>query len=176
MVNTVKKVEKEKLKQYANKVNERVEQLYQLIKELPEEVIRWKPSAEKWSILQVLSHVEEANRYWTGELKRTAANPHRKWGRGLEHPERMAALESIDNVSIEEKLLKLKRYKASIRSTFLNLNDLDLSLETTHRNPKFGVMPLQFLIEHFMVEHLEKHISQVKRNLKAFERNGVTSH
>ena len=36
---------------------------------LSEETIRWKPSEEEWSIMQILCHVVEAVPYWLGEIE-----------------------------------------------------------------------------------------------------------
>ncbi len=163
--NTVKKIDKEKVKAYATKINQNINRLVSIAREQSEEVIQWKPSEEEWSIAQILNHVEEANRFWLQELKRTVANPEIKWGRGLDHQERLAAV-STGHYDTELTLNKINSFKTTIRQTLVNLNDSDLLIEATHKNPKFGKKPLSFLLDHFMVEHLEKHVSQIERNLK----------
>ena len=165
--NTVKKVEKEKVKEYANKINERINKLVAIAQE-QEEVIQWKPSNEKWSILQVLSHMEEANRFWLQELKRTIANPEIKWGRGFDHKERLAAVADTTNVRTKEVIQKISAFKTVIRQSLIALNDSDLTIEATHKNPKFGTKPLSFLLDHFMVEHLDAHIAQIQRNIEEY--------
>jgi 2-keto-4-pentenoate hydratase/2-oxohepta-3-ene-1,7-dioic acid hydratase in catechol pathway len=166
--NTVKKIDKEKVKEYATKINNNINRIVSIAKEQPEEVIQWKPSEEEWSIAQILNHVEEANRFWLQELKRIGANPEIKWGRGLDHKERLAAVSS-NHYDTELILNRIYSFKTTIRQTLVNLNDHDLLVEATHKNPKFGTKPLSFLVDHFMVEHLEKHVSQIERNLKNYQ-------
>jgi acylpyruvate hydrolase len=135
--NTVKKIEKEKVKEYATKINENINKIISIAKEQSDEVIQWKPSEDKWSISQILSHVEEANRFWLAELKRTVAISETKWGRGLDHSERLAAVTGVSQ-DAEAVLNKIESFKTTIRQTLVSLNDRDLEIEATHKNPKFG--------------------------------------
>ena len=54
-------------------VNESIQSIQKSLNEilsstenLSEEVIRWNPSEEEWSILQILSHLVEGVPYWLG--------------------------------------------------------------------------------------------------------------
>ena len=54
-------------------VNESIQSIQKSLNEilsstenLSEEVIRWNPSKEEWSILQILSHLVEGVPYWLG--------------------------------------------------------------------------------------------------------------
>ncbi|WP_269431664.1 DinB family protein [Bacillus sp. JCM 19034] len=142
-----------------------------LVQEQEEKVIKWKPSSEQWSILQIASHVEEANRFWLQELRRTVANPEIKWGRGLNHRERLAAVEESNLKEIEVVIEKIRSFKTTIRQTLVGLNDGDLLIEAIHINPKFGTKRLSLLLDHFMVEHLDKHVSQIERNINDYHTN-----
>ncbi|MDQ0253309.1 2-keto-4-pentenoate hydratase/2-oxohepta-3-ene-1,7-dioic acid hydratase in catechol pathway/uncharacterized damage-inducible protein DinB [Evansella vedderi] len=173
--NTVRKVEKETVKNYVAEINNRLSTIIDLGKNQTEETLRWKPAENKWSIVDVLCHVEEAHRFWLHELERTVKNPETKYGRGLDHYERLAAVENTDTVAVSEVLNKLQRLKSTIRSTLLSLNDRDLLIEATHKNPKFGTRPLSFLLDHFMVEHQDKHIAQINRNIEQFNSHTVTT-
>ncbi|WP_307322297.1 DinB family protein [Evansella vedderi] len=156
-------------------MNNRLSTIIDLGKNQTEETLRWKPAENKWSIVDVLCHVEEAHRFWLHELERTVKNPETKYGRGLDHYERLAAVENTDTVAVSEVLNKLQRLKSTIRSTLLSLNDRDLLIEATHKNPKFGTRPLSFLLDHFMVEHQDKHIAQINRNIEQFNSHTVTT-
>lgn len=39
-----------------------------IVKSLPEEIIRWKPSKDEWSVMQIITHVAEAIPYWAKEI------------------------------------------------------------------------------------------------------------
>jgi hypothetical protein len=44
------------------------------------------------------------------------------------------------------------------------LSDADLALEATGRNPRWGVKPASFVVDHLLVQHVEKHLGQIRRN------------
>ncbi|WP_245934854.1 hypothetical protein [Paranoxybacillus vitaminiphilus] len=46
-----------------------------------------------------------------------------------------------------------------------------MSVEAPHRNPKFGVKPMTFLIEHFITEHLYNHGKQIERNISKYHQS-----
>lgn len=173
--NKVRKVEKENLKNYVHEINNRLGEILELAKNQSEEVVRWKPSEDKWSIMEILCHIEEAHRFWLHELERTVKNPEINYGRGLDHNERLEAVKHTDIIPTEEVINKLHRFKSTIRSSLLALNDNDLKMDATHVNPKFGKRPLAFLLDHFMVAHQNNHISQIDRNLKEFKSQTVTT-
>src|SRR3954466_14001085 len=88
-------------------VNESIQHIQQSLhdilnvtKNLSEETIRWKPSEEEWSILQVLSHLVEGVPYWLGEVERVVAEPGSSWGRGLQDPARLEAVTDVENLSV----------------------------------------------------------------------------
>jgi hypothetical protein len=73
-------------------------------------LLNWKPAEEKWSVIEVLCHVDEAISYWLDEINRLVAQPGALWGRGLQDEKRLAvALEeaylfSASDLPIMEKL------------------------------------------------------------------------
>src|SRR3954466_9459850 len=95
-------------------VNESIQHIQQSLhdilnvtKNLSEETIRWKPSEEEWSILQVLSHLAEGIPYWLGEVERVVAEPGSSWGRGLQDPARLAAVTNTDQLSVTSVLAEV---------------------------------------------------------------------
>lgn len=156
------------LNQYAEQVVASLEQMADLVKGLPEEKVRWKPSAEEWSIMETLCHVEEAVNYWLDELERVVATPG-EWGRGLDHPQRLKAVAEADQRQIADVLAGIDKGKERVKEVFAGLKDEQLNIEAPHRNPKFGVKPMRFLVEHFLVEHMEIHVNQIKRVMGQYE-------
>jgi len=168
--NTVKEVHKEKVKEYANKINSLVDEFVETVRQADDGIIDVRPSEEEWSILEVVNHVNEANQYWLTELKRVTALPGTEWGRGLTDSERLRAVEEATMNNFEETLKSIQSFRANIRREIVALDDEHLDEESPHRNPKFGTKPVSFLLEHFMVEHIEKHIAQVKRNMEKLQK------
>ena len=42
---------------------------------LSEETIRWNPSEEEWSIMQIMAHIIEAVPYWLDEINELVQSP-----------------------------------------------------------------------------------------------------
>lgn len=160
-----------KVQGYIDSIHQSLDNIISTVEKLPEDTIRWNPSDEEWSILQILNHVVEATYFWIGELKIILENPGSKWGRGLQHPGRLAAVSDPDSLVVEEVIEEVKGLKDYISENLSKVNDDRLTEENPHRNfEKFGNKPVSFLIEHFLVEHIEGHYGQIQRNLSKLEK------
>lgn len=164
-----------RLEKYSKQIEEKTNQILALV-ELPEEQIRWKPSEQEWSILQVLCHVKESMQFWLNDLTKVVKENAPQFGRTLNHPDRLQAVENTDKLKIEEVKQELKKQKDFlVHSLQTDFEDADLDIERPHVNPKFGVKPMEFLIVHFLVEHLDKHIQQIKRNIQKYKSQVIRS-
>ncbi|WP_318509078.1 DinB family protein [Bacillus sp. T3] len=156
---------------YRVSIQKSIEQVVQVCKSLPEEVILWKPSEEEWSILQILSHINEAVPYWLNEVKRVIENPGSEWGRGLQDEKRLAAVTNTASLSVESTLKAVEGLEGKVLTELSQLTEEQLIIESPHRNfAKFGNKPVSFIIGHFIDEHLEGHLQQIQRNLSKVEK------
>ncbi|WP_067930125.1 DinB family protein [Alicyclobacillus kakegawensis] len=154
---------------YRQQIRGLLDEMLNTVAPLPETVIRFQPAADKWTILQVLAHVEEANTFWMSELKATLADPARKWGRTLQHESRLGAVARAHDRSTQDVVEGVRSTQDLIDRTLSSITDQDLQVRADHVNPKFGNQPLSFLLDHFLVEHISGHIGQIRRNLAAYE-------
>src|SRR5581483_5616020 len=79
-------------------------EIYDTVSALPEHVIRWKPAPDKWSIQEILGHMEEAVPYWANEMERVVSHSGTEWGRNHEDAARLAALADCLQRSPQELL------------------------------------------------------------------------
>jgi uncharacterized damage-inducible protein DinB len=149
-------------------INLSLDKIIQQVKELETETIQRKHSEEEWSIKQILCHIVEAVPYWLNEIETLIASPGIEWGRGLQDSARLQAVQNTENESLSIVLTELVKLKGQVEKTLSNLNDEMLKQEAPSRNPRFGVKPLSFIVDHLLVEHVEKHYSQIQRNLSKF--------
>jgi uncharacterized damage-inducible protein DinB len=149
-------------------INLTLDKIIQQVKELETETIQRKHSEEEWSIKQILCHIVEAVPYWLNEIESLIASPGIEWGRGLQDSARLQAVQNTENESLSIVLTELVKLKGQVEKTLSNLNDEMLKQEAPSRNPRFGVKPLSFIVDHLLVEHVEKHYSQIQRNLSKF--------
>jgi uncharacterized damage-inducible protein DinB len=147
-------------------IKESVDEMARLAKQHPESVICWKPAEDKWSILEILCHMDEAIPYWLEEIRRLAVTPEAEWGRGLQDEARLNAVAQAEQRSLDDVLQDLAKSKQQIATVLGSLSDDQLAAESPSRNPRFGVKPLSFIIDHLLVEHATKHVGQIQRNLR----------
>jgi uncharacterized damage-inducible protein DinB len=157
-----------KVKQYQEEMNKYIDEIIQKVEPLSEELIRWKPSEDEWSIIEILCHVEEVIRYWVNELVRVIQAGGTEWGRGLQDEARLAAVRQAEYRAIADVVNGIQEAKQNANEQFSKLNEEDLSIEAPHRNPKFGIKPMTFLVEHFLTEHLANHGKQIERNITKY--------
>lgn len=149
-------------------INLSLDKMIQKVQELDTETIQKKPSEDEWSVMQILCHIVEAVPYWLSEIETLIAKPGIEWGRGLQDPARLQAVQNTENESVSDVLSELISLKGQVEKTLSNLNDEMLKQEAPSRNPRFGVKPLSFIVDHLLVEHVEKHNNQIERNLTKF--------
>lgn len=142
-----------------------LDEIIQIVNELAEETIRWNPTEEEWSIMQILSHLVEALPYWLNEIKQIIEAPGKEWGRGLTDPARLAAVSNTEQLIVSNVLKDLEAVKSQVEEVLSSLTEEQLAIESPSRNPRFGTKPLSFIVDHLLVEHAAKHCGQIKRNL-----------
>ncbi|MFS8352486.1 DinB family protein [Bacillus nitratireducens] len=154
----------------AESVYESIDKIKTIVKPLPEEIIYWKPSEDEWSIMQIITHVAEAVPYWAKEINNIKLNHEKLWGRGLTDEVRLQAVseENINNQSIEEVIEQLYSIPLIIENVLNTLTDEELNIQAPSRNPRFNNKSIDFIVNHLIVEHTEKHYKQIERNLCKF--------
>jgi uncharacterized damage-inducible protein DinB len=143
-------------------------EIIQIVAELPEDVLRWKPAPQVWSITEILGHVEEAGPYWAGEIQRVVANHGAEWGRNHQSEARLAAVAAASQRSTRDVIAGFGRAANAIVAVLRSLQDKDLQIEAPSRNPRWGVKPMSFVLDHLIVSHLHGHRDQIQRNLAQF--------
>ncbi|ENB9402068.1 TPA: DinB family protein [Bacillus paranthracis] len=154
----------------AESVNESINKIKTIVKSLPEEIIYWKPSEDEWSIMQIITHVAEAIPYWAKEISNIKVNHENLWGRGLTDEVRLQAVseENINGKSVEEVIEQLSTIPITIENVLNTLTDEELQIQAPSRNPRFSNKSIDFIVNHLIVEHTEKHYNQIERNVLKF--------
>ncbi|HZH58825.1 MAG TPA: DinB family protein [Metabacillus sp.] len=148
-------------------VQQSIQNITKLVKDLTEKEIRWKPSAEEWSVMQIITHVAEAIPYWIKEVQQIINNPQEPWGRDLTDETRLKTVseENINSLEVSDVLIQLSSVPYLVEQTLQTLTSEDLEIKAPSRNPRFDGKPVQFIVNHLIVEHAEKHYQQIQRNL-----------
>lgn len=148
-------------------VMESIDRIIETVKGLPEETVRWNPTEDEWSIMQIMAHIAEALPYWVREIGQLVQSPGQEWGRNHLHEPRLQAVspETVDAISVDEMLQKLEEVKSQVKEGIENLTDEQLAAEAPSKNPNFGTKPISFIITHLIDQHVNKHEGQIQRNL-----------
>jgi uncharacterized damage-inducible protein DinB len=157
------------LRESIKAIRETSNSIVEVASKLPDEAIRWKPSEEKWSILEILCHLEEAVPYWATEIQRVVANPGIEWGRGHGDEVRLKAVALANERTVGDVLTGVQKGAQTAVKILETLRDADLEIESPSRNPRFGVKPMSFVLDHLLVVHLSNHLGQMQRNLSQLQ-------
>ena len=153
------------LKESIESIQKTSDSIIETVSKLPDETIRWKPAPGVWSILEILSHVEEAIPYWADEIERVVAHPGVDWGRGHTNEARIAAVVASSQRNAKDLIAGIQQGTQKTVAILGKLRDEDLAIESPSRNPRFGIKPMSFVLDHLIVGHLRGHLGQIQRNL-----------
>ncbi|MCL6637968.1 MAG: DinB family protein [Alicyclobacillus sp.] len=157
-----------RMAEYQAEAHRLLDELRAFARDLPEAVVDFRPAADRWTVREIAAHVEEAMVYWAHEFAASARQPDRKWGRTLQDEQRLQAVAGAPQRTWQDIQNGLVRAQQTLQQTFQQFDDSALDVQAPAANPKFGVKPLSFLVDHFIVEHLQGHLQQMKRNAEIF--------
>lgn len=135
---------------------------------LPPELINWIPEEGVWSIMDILCHIREFVPFWTGETLRIAHGSGEQWGRDHTDNARLAAVSNTAAHKLEDVAAGIRQAVQESIKTLTELRDADLAIEATSKNPRWGLEPASFIVDHLLVQHVEKHLSQIRRNVRQY--------
>ena len=136
---------------------------------LPAGLPHWRPAEGVWSVMEILCHVDEFIPYWTGQALQIISDPARTWGRTHSDTSRLDAVGRADARTLSDVLASLKNGARQSGDRLKQLKDADLDVEATSTNPRWGTKPASFVVDQLIVEHVEKHIGQIRRNVQQYE-------
>jgi len=138
------------------------------VERLPPEIITWIPDEGVWSVMDILCHIREFVPFWTGETLRIARRPNEQWGRDHTDTARLAAVTGTAANKLEDVAADIRRLLPRSVEALRDLTETDLSVEATSKNPRWGLKPASFVVDHLLVQHVEKHLGQIRRNVTQF--------
>ena len=136
---------------------------------MPQALVSWKPAADVWSVMENLCHVDEFIPYWTGQAEQAARQPDQPWGRDHTSTARIDAVNRAGARSLADVLGSIEGGARAAGARIRRMTDQELDTEATSRNPKWGLKPAAFVLDHLVAEHVEKHLGQVRRNVAQYE-------
>lgn len=154
--------------QAAVRLQATVDELIAEVRRLPGELITWVPGEGVWTVMDNLCHIREFVPFWTAEAQRIVGSPAERWGRDHTHAARLAAVTNTAEARLDDVLEDIRREVDASASTLEGLSDADLAVTATSVNPRWDVKPASFVVDHLLVQHVEKHLGQIRRNARQF--------
>jgi uncharacterized damage-inducible protein DinB len=145
------------------------ERLLAEVDRLPPDVVTWQPAPDVWSVMEILCHVEEFISYWTTQTRHIVEHPDELWGRDHTNRDRLAAVEKAATRQLADLQRGIRQAVSESSAVLSGLSDADLEVEATSRNPRWGHKPAAFVVEQLLIQHVEKHIGQITRNLTQYQ-------
>ena len=144
------------------------EEMIAEVQQLPPDLITWKPADDVWSVMEILCHVQEFVPYWAGQISQIVEHPEQTWGRDHTNTDRLAAVERAAERTLPDVQHAIRNAARDAAERIGHLSDADLDVEATSKNPRWGVKPAHFILNHLLVQHVEKHIGQIRRNVSQY--------
>jgi uncharacterized damage-inducible protein DinB len=152
----------------AAQLQKTVDEILAEVQRLPPELITWIPAPDVWSIMQILCHIREFVPFWTAETLRIARRPHESWGRDHTDTARLAAVTNTGAHRLEDVVAEIREVVQHSADALKELSDAELSIEAVSKNPRWGLKPASFVLDHLLVEHVGKHFGQIRRNVAQY--------
>jgi hypothetical protein len=106
--------------------------------------------------------------FWTGQTLRIVQKPGEAWGRDHTDTARLAAVTNTAANRLDVVVADIREAVRRSAESLRTLSDADLAVEATSKNPKWGKKPASFVLEELLVQHVEKHQGQIRRNVAQF--------
>jgi hypothetical protein len=139
---------------------------------LPSELVTWQPAPDVWSVMDVLCHVQEFIPYWTSQALRAIRRPQELWGRDHTDRDRLAAVTNTAARTLGDVTAAIRAAANDSATALAKLTDAELEVEATSVNPRFGRKPAHFIVDHLVVQHVDKHLGQIRRNVTQYRERG----
>ena len=123
---------------------------------------------ETWDAARVWAHLAEFLAYWTTQASRIVASPPGEalaFGRMKTDPTRVDPIERDRLLPADQLWQRLHDGIEQSRAQFAAYSDGELDRQGIH--PVFGQQPVRFILERFVVVHLEEHADQLDKLAKA---------
>lgn len=121
-------------------------------------------SEETWDAARVWAHISEFLHYWTAQSRavvEAGAGALPPFGRVATDQARIDAIDHDRHLPREKLWLRVHDGIQEARAWFLQLSGD--KLEILGRHPTRGAVPVRFVLEQFLVKHLEEHAAQLEK-------------
>jgi len=121
------------------------------------------PTGEQWDWSQVWAHMVEFVPYWIEQIRLvldTDTHQAVPFGRVKTDPDRIAGIEVRRYEPVAGLFARLSEEVADLKAFLADLSEEDWRRTALHQTR--GVMPMDRIVDEFLVGHLEEHLAQLE--------------
>jgi uncharacterized damage-inducible protein DinB len=153
------------------RVERTVQQLLEDIERLPREVLYREPTPGEWPVMSILAHLAELLPYWANEAANLARTRSGRFGRSLDDPRRVGAIEQHGHDSLEAILPSIRQALQECIAALKSIPEQGWGVKGSH--PARGEMSVEQIVNAFVVNHAEEHAAQIQATLKTLQSSQV---
>ena len=142
-----------------------VEQLLSRVEQLPHDVLYREPQPGEWPVMSTLAHLSELLPYWAQQAASIAQTPGLAFGRALDDPDRLGAIEHHGRDTLGQSVVRVRTSLEQSLSTLRAIPPDAWSHAGEH--PRRGRMTVADVVDAFLLEHAQEHAAQIEATLHA---------
>jgi uncharacterized damage-inducible protein DinB len=154
----------------AQRLETMIGEVIEQVEGLSAETLYREPGPDDWSVTMTLVHLAEVLPYWSRQVQDVVGRERddQPFGRTHDDPDRIAAVERHAHDRIDEVLPRLRDGLAETTALLRNLPAT--AWARTARHARRGTLTVEEIVDQFLVDHTEEHLTQI-RNLLAANRS-----
>lgn len=138
-------------------------ELYRTVERITPGQLHAAPEEAEWTPAEILAHIAEFARFFTGNLERQLVAEGVEVGRTHEHPGRNHAIASASGRDLDDLRLSLKPALDELTAVLATLRDEHLG--RIGNNRKYGPEPLAVFLDRYVLDHKAAHLDQLRQTL-----------
>lgn len=152
-----------------SRIQTAVQHLTDTAQTLPSNVLYAEPEPNEWPVMSILAHVVELMPYWAKqalEVSRRSADS-QPFGRTHDDPDRIGAVQQHGRDSLDSMLPRVQTACAEAVDLLRQIPQDRWTRTARHANR--GDMSVEQIVDQFLVNHVEEHLTQARAAISALQ-------
>jgi uncharacterized damage-inducible protein DinB len=152
-----------------SRIETAVQQLTDTAQALPSNVLYAEPEPNEWPVMSILAHVVELMPYWARQALEVSGRSEngQPFGRTHDDPDRIGAVQQHGRDSLDSMLPRVQTACSQAVDLLRQIPEDRWTRTARHANR--GDMTVEQIVDQFLVNHVEEHLSQARAAISALQ-------